>query len=175
MRRKPAASPELRFIRFIQKSADPNSCWIWTGHKMPNGYAQFSVSSRRDGRRIISTKTYAHRFAYEMWVGPIPDGLVIDHLCRRRDCVNPRHLETVTTRENLRRGETKTAHNAAKTHCPMGHELSGDNLYVHTNKNGVEKRHCKTCRKQALRKFRERVFLVKSVCETGRRTGRPIY
>ena len=72
----------------------------------------------------------AHRYAYEELVGPIPEGLQLDHLCRNRSCVNPDHLEPVTCRENLRRGETLNAANLAKTHCPAGHPYAGENLSI---------------------------------------------
>jgi HNH endonuclease len=79
---------------------------------------------------------YAHRVAYEMWFGPIPDGLVIDHLCRNRACVNPAHMEPVTHRENLLRGTGASARQAAKKTCIRGHEFDV------RNKNGRE---CTTC------------------------------
>lgn len=70
-----------------------DGCWLWTSTVVWNGYGQFRINNRR---------VYAHRFAYEQVVGPVPDGL--DHLCRNRRCVNPAHLEPVTRQENLRRG-----------------------------------------------------------------------
>jgi hypothetical protein len=75
-------------------------------------------------------------------VGPIPDGLVLDHLCRVRNCVRPEHLEVVTFRENVLRGEGSSANRARQTHCYKGHLLEGENVY--TPHNG--KRGCKTCR-----------------------------
>ena len=70
------------------------TCWLWTGPKYHNGYGQ-----ARGGR--------VHRLMYEALVGPIPDGLELDHLCRIRECVNPEHLEPVTRAENARRARTR--------------------------------------------------------------------
>ena len=109
-----------------------DGCWLWTGARSSNGYG---VSWHN--LRAIS----AHRFAYELLVGPIPEGLTLDHLCRVRHCVNPAHLEPVTMRENLLRGEGWTALNARKTHCPRGHSYDDENTYISGGK-----RYCLTCR-----------------------------
>lgn len=106
-----------------------DECWIWTGAKGSNGYGFHSIGSERIG---------AHRFAYEDVVGPIPDGLELDHLCRERLCVNPWHLDPVTRQENQRRTPA-----ALKTHCIHGHALSGPNLYIHAIHG---RRGCRTCR-----------------------------
>ena len=121
--------------RFFDKVVvDPETgCHNWTGGQNGKGYGLFSIGVK---------KYYAHRVAYELAKGKIPEGLEIDHLCRVRDCVNPDHLEAVTHKENLHRGETFAAANAAKTHCPQGHPLSGDNLYVDPR----GRRECRTCR-----------------------------
>lgn len=87
----------------------PDDCWLWTASVSTTGYGQFYF----DGR--LHT---AHRVAWELDNGPVPDGLFLDHLCRERRCCNPRHLEPVTTGENTRRSPI---HNGAKTHCPQGH------------------------------------------------------
>jgi hypothetical protein len=116
----------------------PNGCWIWWGRCTEDGYGMFGTPYKR-----------AHRVAYEIFKGAIPDGLQIDHLCRVRRCVNPEHLEAVTSKENTLRGETITGLNAQKTHCPQGHPLEGDNLYLY---NG--KRSCKECRRNHTRKRR---------------------
>lgn len=83
----------------------------------------------------------AHRFSYEILVGPIPEGMELDHLCKNRRCVNPAHLEPVTHHENLIRGNGFTGINARKTHCSRGHELSQDNI-LNRSRGGRE---CKTC------------------------------
>lgn len=108
----------------------PDECWDWTACKERQGYGRFCI---RKGVVV-----YAHRFAYEVKVGPIPDGLVIDHLCHNRACVNPAHLEPVEQGENARRGRNA---NSAKTHCLRGHALSGDNLRIRTDGG----RRCREC------------------------------
>jgi len=101
-----------------------------------------------DGRRRY---VRAHRYSYEAFVGPIPEGLTLDHLCRVRNCVNPEHLEPVSLKENLLRGDSSPAHNARKTHCMRGHALSGDNLYINP---GTGYRACRTCLRERARKLR---------------------
>lgn len=112
----------------------PSGCWEWTGTK-DRGYGYVAHNGKT---------TQAHRAVYEELVGPIPSGLQIDHLCRNRSCVNPKHLELVTQRVNILRGEGLTAQNARKTHCAKGHEFSTANTY-HRKSNGV--RECAACRR----------------------------
>jgi len=95
-----------------------DECWNWTAYRDENGYGRFSVN----GRYVL-----AHRFAYEALVGPIPEGLELDHLCRNRACENPWHMEPVTCQVNVLRGIGLAALNAAKTHCPQGHPYDADN------------------------------------------------
>jgi len=101
---------------------DPDHCWEWTGAKIPGGYASLAVPG--------TSQVGAHRVAYELCIGPIPGGLHLDHLCRNRGCVNPKHLEPVTSRENILRGQSPGALNARKTHCKQGHEFTAENTYV---------------------------------------------
>lgn len=110
-------------------------CWEWAGSVSATGYGKFYV----DGPRL------AHRVAYELTRGPIPDGLQIDHLCRNRRCVNPAHLEAVTQRVNILRGEGPCAKHARKTQCINGHDLSPENLYFYRQANGDHTRVCRTC------------------------------
>lgn len=109
-------------------------CHEWTGVLL-HGYG--SVSSGVPSPR----KLRAHRAAYEMAYGPIPDGLVIDHLCRNTTCCNPAHMEAVPHRENTMRGNGPAARNAKKTRCPKGHPYDEPNTYVAPNGD----RYCRTC------------------------------
>jgi len=104
-----------------------NGCWLWTG-AVNNGYGR----AYRSGKLI-----YAHRAVYEEIVGPIQDGLQLDHLCRQTLCVNPTHLEPVERRENQRRG----IKGVLTTHCPQGHPYSKDNTLFRANGH----RRCRTC------------------------------
>lgn len=114
-------------------------CWLWHGHMAPDGYGRV---------RLGPSKVHAHRAVYMEYKGHIPDGLQIDHLCCVRNCVNPEHLEAVTSRVNGLRSASFAAKNARKTHCKNGHPLSGENLAL--AKDGS--RHCRICdRKKVMR------------------------
>ena len=120
-------------------SRSVSGCWEWQGAITPDGYGRQSYRGR--ARR-------AHRVAYELIVGEIPAGLVLDHLCRNRSCVNPAHLEPVTDRINLLRGIGPTADRASRTHCPQGHAYDLENTYV--DRRGS--RHCRACGRARARK-----------------------
>lgn len=109
--------------RFWNKAIpEPNSgCWLWTGASHPSGYGQIVWKGR---------VRVAHAVAFESIVGDTPRGLVLDHLCCTKSCVNPAHLEPVTFGENIRRGTSCTATNARKTNCPAGHEYSEENIAI---------------------------------------------
>lgn len=128
---------ETRFWRLVDKG---DGCWLWLGHVGPAGYGTF----RFDGDTDLS-----HRIAYRLLVGEIPGGHHLDHLCRIRRCVNPRHLEPVLPAENNRRSESPSALNARKTHCVHGHEFSLDNT---ARVRGM--RVCRTCRAERLQRYR---------------------
>lgn len=129
-------SSAQRFWARVEKTA---GCWLWGG-TTSNGYGQL----RREGHIIM-----AHRFSYQLVVGPIPEGLELDHLCRNPPCVNPAHLEPVTHGENMRRAMPR---NRGKTHCLSGHPYSEDNTYTYPN----GRRDCKICRRAASLRYARR-------------------
>lgn len=125
--------PERFRSKFVQ---DPSGCWLWQAAlSRRQGYACYY----HDGQ-----VRHGHRVAYQLIVGAVPDGLVLDHLCRVRHCVNPSHLEPVTPGENVRRGVAGGWHNLRKTHCPHGHEYSQANTYVTPD----GRRCCRTCKRR---------------------------
>lgn len=129
---------EHRFWSVVERGKD---CWLWTGPH--DRYGTISV----DGRNRA-----AHRLAYELVKGPIPEGMQIDHLCRNTLCVNPDHLEAVTSRENTLRGIGPTAVNAAATHCRRGHPFDDANTLI----DGRGRRGCKACANLRQKQWRKR-------------------
>lgn len=132
--------------RFFEKvMPEPMSgCWLWTAQCNNAGYGCFHMDKKH---------RLAHRVSFEMHKGKIPQGLVLDHLCRVRSCVNPAHLEPVTHKVNINRGVAGKVHRelaALITHCPRGHPYSGDNLYVRPTGNG--NRSCRTCHRERMRR-----------------------
>lgn len=128
--------------RFMEKVDRTGDCWIWTASLDASGYGKFMSKSRNVGGRTI----HAHRWSYEHFVGPIPPGLTLDHLCRNKSCVNPAHLEPCTIGENTRRSPTTLpGSNVRKTHCPQGHPYAGDNLIINVRR-GRPNRRCATCK-----------------------------
>lgn len=126
--------PAERFWPKVDKAA-AGGCWLWTASLDPNGYGQF-----HDGERL----TKAHRFAFAVVVGPVPDGHELDHLCRTRHCVNPEHLEPVTHAENMRRTH--------KTVCKRGHASTHDN----TLRLRDGKRQCRACNRERMARLRRK-------------------
>lgn len=125
--------------RFWAKVVESGECWLWTGStdKM-SGYGRI---------RIDRSTKYVHRVSYELMVGDIPEGLHLDHLCRNRACVNPYHLDPVTSGVNTRRSPITHGN---ETHCPAGHAYEGDNLAIYAGR-----RNCRTCNIARCRAFYE--------------------
>jgi len=145
-RRTPRPLAE-RFWEKVDKSAGPDKCWPWTASRFPNGYGRVMMPHGNES---------AHRVAYALTYGPIPDGKVVDHVkargCGGGPCVNPVHLEAVTQRTNILRGDGLTARNARKTHCINGHPFTADNLLP--RKDG--RRYCRTCQSKYSREAYKR-------------------
>lgn len=134
--------PYLERVR-MEPRGFTSPCWIWTGFITSNGYGRMG-------------STYAHRATYMQFVGLIPDGLELDHLCRVRECCNPYHLEPVTRKENLRRGVgaavTRARHHAVDR-CKHGHAFDAENTYLYRH-GGLDRRACRTCKRERKRVYR---------------------
>lgn len=129
--------------RFWSKVDKTDTCWLWTAGTDKDNYGVF---------RADHSNWRAHRLTYEDTFGPIPDGLVIDHLCRVHNCVNPYHTEPVTNGVNIMRGDTFPARNAAKTHCCKGHEYTPENTGLQSGP--TKKRYCRQCERDRNKKRR---------------------
>lgn len=128
--------PEERFWRYVTKG-EPDECWLWRGGRM-KGYGSFFLEV--DGGRTSG----AHRASHILFIGPIPEGYEVDHLCKVTLCVNPRHLEAVTRDENRRRSDAISERNRAKTHCPAGHAYDEANTHFEKVPSGLGRR-CRKC------------------------------
>ena len=130
---------QLRFWSYVETKAS-NQCWPWLRSVDGQGYGVFCAQG---------TRKKSHRVSYILVHGPIPDGLVVDHMCRNRRCANPDHLRVVTQAVNsLENSVGATAINAAKTHCIAGHMFAGDNLKIDHRGN----RYCRECNRERQRK-----------------------
>lgn len=129
--------PLIRFWNKVELS--PDGCWLWMGGKMPAGYGSFSVRDKT---------VLAHRWIWQLFYGPVDEGLQIDHLCRVRHCVNPSHLETVTPRENQWRSPISiSARFGRQTLCKNGHP------FTHHDGN---QRYCRICTQANVRRYYHR-------------------
>lgn len=133
-----------RFVARVYVMED--GCWEWLSALDTGGYAKIAVPPR-------GTWDRAHRVAYRLFVGPIPVGKQLDHLCRRRSCVNPSHLEAVSARENTLRGDGVAGRYARRTHCEHGHEFSPENTYTVPGSNA---RRCRICQRRRTRESEQR-------------------
>lgn len=134
-------SPEVRFHAKVRKGW-MGDCWLWTG-AVSSGYGTLYIDNRN---------VYAHRFSYELHVGPIPHGKQIDHLCRVQPCVNPDHLEAVTPRTNILRGNAPSAVAVRTNRCRRGHEFTEENTYWRPDGRG---RQCRACARLRERRHAE--------------------
>ena len=132
-----------------EKVKREGDCWVWTGTVANRGYG----SIHHEGRNGY----LPHRLSWELLRGPSPEGLVLDHMCQNRRCVNPCHLDPVTNRVNILRGKSIAAQNFIKTECINGHEFSQKNTRIRKDGSRI----CKECERERLRKFRENQKLKK--------------
>lgn len=136
---------------------DPNTeCWLWQGYADRDGYARIEV--------IGGKNKFVHRLSYEAFTGSIPEGMSIDHICKNRGCCNPKHLQQLSIKENILRGDGASSKNNKKTHCNEGHEFSAENTYI----NNRSARVCKTCAKISANKNLDKK---KSGVSTARKTA----
>lgn len=132
-----------RFWSKVDMTGGPEACWPWTACKNNDGYGRFMLHGK--ARR-------AHRVGFALAKGEIPDGLVLDHLCRNRDCCNPAHLEPVTVAENNRRGEAGINTRMlflSMTSCQRGHPWPESTSY-----SKARGRYCRVCRTLHMRRYR---------------------
>jgi hypothetical protein len=158
----PTLFPPGDYARFISKIEKTATCWLWKSAIDGGGYGRFPIRRKNH---------LAHRWSYSYHVGPIPDGLQLDHLCRIRNCVNPDHLEPVTARENTIRGVSTPAQNAARAECVKGHPFTPENTYFKTTSRGTEERHCRECARQANRDWYKVWKANGGTRSRGKRTG----
>lgn len=127
--------------RLLAKRRIVDGHWLFDGYLMPTGYGRLRVGSLTDGSRRT---VYVHRLAYELWVGPIPDGFDVHHLCGRRDCFNPAHLELMGAREH------HALHHDRPDVCKNGHPRTPENTY--TLPTGTRK--CRVCQRASEKRYR---------------------
>jgi len=121
---------------FWSRVKKTDTCWVWIGGRAKQEYGEFYIGNKKSVR--------AHRFSYELHKEKIPEGMQIDHLCKKTFCVNPNHLEVVTAKENNRRSGAPSAKFKIRTHCQKGHEFTKENTYIRSGGHG---RLCRICDK----------------------------
>lgn len=146
-----AITDEEALFQHVSKT---ETCWIWTGGLTDKGYGKVF----RKGRYVP-----AHCLSYAIHTGPLDENLVIDHLCRNHACVNPKHLEQVTSGINTLRGFGPPANNARKTHCPKGHPYDEENTLLHKKRTGRLNRACRICWNAASERSRRKAAIPKRV------------
>jgi len=146
-----------KFFSIIKKT---KNCWTWVGPKM-NGYGFYRDKNQR---------LYAHRVSYFYYIGELDKSLVVDHICNNRECVNPKHLQQITSVENTMRGNGPAAINKRKKNCQKGHPLSGKNLLIAGKRKG---RVCRICKRQREKDsyWREKNIRQKNLMDKKRITG----
>lgn len=146
---------EDRFMSYVEMIPECG-CWIWTGSTNGNKkHPEYDYGKIKSGPKNSPSHRYAHRVAYELFRGPIPEGMNLDHLCRTRLCVNPWHLQICTGPENTRRGNSGKCH-AERTHCPQGHPYDAENtLLLPPGRGGRTSvnRMCRECSRKRRREY----------------------
>lgn len=146
----------IRFARLVERGP---GCWLWKGARQPNGYGRFSAYSKARKTQM------AHRWAWILANGPIPDGMRVLHRCDNPPCVNPAHLFLGTDSDNMRDCVAKGRHfEVRKTHCKHGHPLSGDNLVSWAS---VEGRRCATCERERRARYPRHPKVPPTHCKHG--------
>lgn len=138
----------LDITKFWEKVDKTEDCWNWKAYKF-NGYGKFMV-----GEKYKKIPRLAHRISYVLYKGRISNNKQIDHLCRNRACVNPEHLQAVSQRENLMRGNGACAMNARKVSCPKGHAYTRENTLLY-KRRGNKYRKCRKCRKRRFMRHKD--------------------
>lgn len=140
-----AESAERNFWKHVQKS---EGCWLFTGSIDRDGYGVYTLCGGGQQKTVA-----AHRVAYMLAIGEIPDGLTLDHTCNTPACVRPQHLEPKTMLANIERSRGVAMANKQKTECKNGHPFTPENTITGLSSNGKPKRNCRTCRRDYMREF----------------------
>ena len=127
-------SVRLKFADAVNACTVAGECWIWPKSTASHGYGQIGWGAKDGPRGLV----LAHRLSYAVFVGRIPEGMTVDHLCRERRCFNPAHLRLLSNVENARDNGA-----SRRTHCPQGHAY--DEANTHYDRNGHRK--CRACQK----------------------------